>query len=129
MATTTVRLQALEKGGPFKLASIPAPSPKADEVCFRTKAVALNPLDCKMLYRGEMVKTWPATFGLDAAGIVEQVGDDVTSFKPGDEVFSLCGIGESSAAFQEIVTVPQHFVSKKPESFSFDEVASLPYVN
>ena len=88
--------------------------------------MALNPLDWSMLTYGAMVQEWPATFGLDGAGVVEAVGSEVTAFQPGDEVFSLCGIGGKTAGFQEIVTVPQHFVSKQPSNVSFEEAVSLP---
>ncbi|KAF5005744.1 hypothetical protein FDECE_7831 [Fusarium decemcellulare] len=126
MSDTIFQYQATKQGGPFVLAAVPRPSPEPNEVSIRIKAVALNPLDWKMLSQGEMVQSWPETFGVDAAGIVEQVGNLVTDFEVGDEVFALCGIGGKTAAFQEIATVPQHVVSKKPESCSFEEVASLP---
>lgn len=126
VADKIVRYQATQKGGPFELATVPKPVPDATEVSIRIKAVALNPLDWKMLSLGEMVQAWPAAFGLDGAGIVEAVGTQVTGFAPGDEVFSLCGIGGKAAGFQEVVTVPQNFVSKKPKSLSFEEAASLP---
>lgn len=73
-----------------------------------------------------MVQVWPATFGIDGAGVVEAVGQDVTKFKVGDEVFSLFGHGARAAAFQEIATVPEHFVAKMPHNLSFEEAASLP---
>ncbi|KAM0432841.1 hypothetical protein ACHAPT_004543 [Fusarium lateritium] len=126
MSSTMLQYQAVKQGGPFTLAKVPKPTPEPTDVCIRIKAVALNPLDHKMLTRGEMIKSWPAVLGLDAAGIVEQVGELVTDFKPGQEVFSLCGIGGKTAGFQEVVTVPQHFVSQKPVSLSFEQVASLP---
>ncbi|KPM40036.1 hypothetical protein AK830_g6527 [Neonectria ditissima] len=126
MANTMLQYQATQQGGPFALATVPRPHPEPTDVCIRIKAVALNPLDWKMMSRGEMVQQWPATFGLDAAGVVEQVGDLVTAFQPGDEVFALCGIGGKTAGFQEVVTVPQHFVAKKPQSATFEDVAALP---
>jgi NADPH2:quinone reductase len=126
MSDTMLQYQATQKGGPFALATVPRPAPEPTDVCIRIKAVALNPLDWKMTTRGEMVQNWPATFGLDVAGVVEQVGDQVTAFKPGDVVFSLAGIGGKTAGFQEIVTVPQHFVSLKPHSCSLEDSVSLP---
>lgn len=126
MSDTMLQYQAVKQGGPFTLVTVPRPKPDPTDVCIRTKAVALNPLDFKMLTRGEMVRSWPAVFGLDGAGVVEEVGDEVTDFKPGQEVFALCGIGGKTAGFQQVVTVPQHFVSQKPASLSFEQVASLP---
>ncbi|KAJ4209959.1 hypothetical protein NW767_000239 [Fusarium falciforme] len=126
MSDTMLQYQSVKQGGPFALATVPKPKPEPTDVCIRIKAVALNPLDYKMLTRGEMVRSWPAVFGLDGAGIVEEVGDEVADFKPGQEVFALCGIGGKTAGFQEIVTVPQHFVSQKPASLTFEQVVSLP---
>lgn len=126
-STANVRqLQATQKGGPFAFVPVPKPDPGPDEVCIRMKAIGLNPLDWKQLYLGEMVQAWPATFGIDGAGIVEGVGQDVTKFKVGDEVFSLFGHGARAAAFQEISTVPEHHVAKLPNNLSFEEAASLP---
>lgn len=90
------------------------------------KTIGLNPLDWKQLYLGEMVQAWPATFGIDGAGIVEAAGQDVTQFKAGDEVFSLFGHGARAAAFQDIATVPEHHVAKLPNNINFEEAASLP---
>ncbi|KAH7150524.1 chaperonin 10-like protein [Dactylonectria estremocensis] len=126
MSDTMLQYQATQKGGPFVLATVPKPTPDPTDVCIRITAVALNPLDWKMLSRGEMIQDWPATLGLDAAGVVESVGESVTAFYPGDEVFCLCGIGGKTAGFQEIVTVPEHFVAKKPVDRSFEDVAGLP---
>ncbi|KAI5463842.1 chaperonin 10-like protein [Mariannaea sp. PMI_226] len=126
MSNYMLQYQAARQGGPFVLATVQRPDPDPTDVSIRVKAVALNPLDWKMMSRGEMVQSWPATFGLDAAGVVERVGSQVTAFKPGDEVFSLCGIGGKAAGFQEVVTVPQHFVALKPPSCSFLDAASLP---
>lgn len=117
---------AIKKGGPFQLVTGANPTPGPGEVCIRNHAVGLNPLDWKNLYYGEMVKTWPEVFGIDTAGIVEAVGNDVTAFKPGDAVMSLAGHGGRAGAFQEVTTVPAHFVCKKPAIWTFEESSSVP---
>ena len=126
MAATVTRFQATQKGGPFVLASIPKPTPGPNEVSIRLKAIGLNPLDWKQFYFGIMVESWPAAFGIDGAGVVEAVGQAVTRFETGDEVFSLFGHGSKTAAFQEIAVVPEHFVAKKPGNATLEEAASLP---
>jgi len=72
------------------------------------------------------LKAGPDLFGADGAGIVEAVGQSVTKFKPGDEVFALFGGRSKGAAFQEVATVSEASVSLKPKGVSFEEVASLP---
>ena len=127
MATsTTVQYQAVQKGGPFTLASISKPTPGPNEISIRLKAVALNPLDWKKLYFGFMIENWPAVLGIDGAGIVEAVGQGVTNFKAGDEVFSLFGHDSRAASFQEVAVVPNYFIAKKPGDWTFEEAASLP---
>ncbi|KAL2842640.1 hypothetical protein BJX68DRAFT_278343 [Aspergillus pseudodeflectus] len=54
------------------------------------------------------------------------VGDAVRDFRPGDEVFFICGRENRSSAFQEIVTISSRAVAQKPAHLSFEEVASLP---
>lgn len=126
MAATTTQYQATQKGGPFALVSVPKATPEPNEVSIRMKVVGLNPVDWKQLYLGAMVEKWPAVLGFDGAGIVEAVGESVTRFKAGDEVFGLLGGGPKAAAFQEIATVAEKFLAKKPGNVSFEEAASLP---
>lgn len=124
---TSLQYQLPEKGGQFVLVSVPTPSALApNEISIRTKAIGLNGLDWKNRAFGIMIQAWPAVLGIDASGIVEAVGDAVEGFKPGDEVFSLAGMEPKAGAFQEIFTVPAHFVAKKPSSLTFEEAASLP---
>jgi NADPH:quinone reductase-like Zn-dependent oxidoreductase len=56
--------------------------------------------------------------GMDLAGVVEAVGDDVTSFRPGDEVF---GIGRG--AFAEYARAPESKLATKPANLTFDQAA------
>jgi len=63
--------------------------------------------------------------GNDIAGTVEAVGQNVTQFKRGDEVFgdiSRCGFG----AFAEYVVARENAVALKPLNLSFEEAASIP---
>jgi len=88
----------------------------------------LNPLVWKRRDYVVMVESWPVVFGIEAAGIVDSVGESVKDVKAGDEVFGLCGLENRKGAFQEVITVPSYFVAKKPASWAFEEAASLPYV-
>ncbi|KAJ5604966.1 hypothetical protein N7510_010120 [Penicillium lagena] len=128
MSNTSLQYQLLEKGGQFSLVSVPASAPGPNEISIRTKAVGLNGLDWKNRAFGTMIQAWPAVLGIDAAGIVEAVGDAVQGFQVGDEVFSLAGMEAKAGAFQEIYTVPAHFVTMKPAALTFEEAASLPIV-
>ncbi|KAK3303873.1 chaperonin 10-like protein [Chaetomium strumarium] len=117
---------ATQKGGPFAVTHAPYPTPGPNELCIRNVAVGLNPLDWKNLYHGEMVKAWPEIFGIDTAGIVVAVGENVTAFKPGDAVMSLSGHGGRAGAFQDVTTVPANFATRKPVDWTFEEACSVP---
>ena len=126
MSKTSLQYQLPSQGATFTKVSTPYPTPGPDEICIRTKAIALNGLDWKARNFGVMVQSWPAVLGIDAAGIIDSVGESVKGFKAGDEVFSLCGINTRASAFQEVITVPSYFVAKKPGALTFEEAASLP---
>lgn len=127
MSETAVQFQLSAPNGQFTQVAVPRPIPGPNEICIRTKAVALNPLDAKQYAHGVLVQSWPAVLGVDASGIVESVGHSVQDFQPGDEVFGFCGMGNRSAAFQKVITVNSRYMAKKPASLSFEEAASLPY--
>jgi NADPH:quinone reductase-like Zn-dependent oxidoreductase len=59
--------------------------------------------------------------GTDVAGVVEAVGQDVTRFQPGDEVF---GIGKG--AFAEYARAPENKLAPKPANLTFEQAAVVP---
>lgn len=126
MSKTSLQYQLPGQKEQFKTVPVPYPIPGSDEICIRAKAVALNPLDCKSRDFGVMVESWPTVLGVDGAGVIDSIGESVKDFKPGDEVFFLCGLNNRAGAFQEIITVPAHLTAKKPTSLTFEEAASLP---
>lgn len=77
----------LEKFGAFVVRSTTIPTPGPGEVLVKNGAIALNPADWKMQKYGFGLDTFPAIIGLDLAGTVEQIGEDVAHFKQGDKVY------------------------------------------
>ncbi|MEO1575985.1 MAG: alcohol dehydrogenase catalytic domain-containing protein, partial [Pseudomonadota bacterium] len=57
------------------------------DLLVRIQAIAVNPVDTKVRAPKDGVEDPPKILGWDAAGVVEAVGDDVTLFQPGDEVY------------------------------------------
>lgn len=114
------------------LADVPNPTPKANEVLVAVKAVSVNPLDWKMRagYLAPVFGTnFPKRIGSDLAGVVREVGKDVSNYKPGDEVYGLIDIfGGQPGSFAELVAVPASQVSDKPAGLTFAEAASIPVV-
>src|ERR1700735_4723414 len=92
--TATSRAVQLESfGGPevLNLREIPAPEAGPGQVRVRVTAAGLNPMDWFMTADADTAARFglslPAGFGTDYAGVVDQVGDGVTDFAPGDRVF------------------------------------------
>jgi len=103
------------------------------DVLVRVQAASLNAADLDYLY-GRPFLTRMGTglrtprnrgLGLDAAGVVEMVGKDVTRFKPGDQVFGdLTAFGYG--AFAEYASAPERAWAHKPAGMTFEEAATVP---
>ena len=79
-------------GGPEVLqfdSNVPVPKLDSDSVLFRVKAVGVNPVET-YIRAGTYARKPKLPFipGHDCAGVVEEVGSDVTSFKKGDRVYT-----------------------------------------
>jgi NADPH:quinone reductase-like Zn-dependent oxidoreductase len=98
-----------------------------DAVIIKNRAVALNPVDTKLV--GDFI-TPGAIFGFDCAGTIVAIGSKVTrDLKVGDRV---CGSADgmsrerpAGGAFAEYVSLPGDLALKIPESVSFEEAAAL----
>ena len=112
------------------LTEIARPTPKPHEILVRVHAVGLNPVDL-MIAKGEFKPflkfNLPATMGSDLAGVVVEVGSQVTRFKPGDAVFaSTFDSGVGSLA--EFAVVRESSAASKPTNLDFAQAASIPMV-
>ena len=103
----------------------PDPDLKEDEVLIRIKASAINRAD--LLQRSGNYPVPPGAspiLGLECAGVVEEVGEEIKNFVKGDEVCALLAGG----GYAEKVSVPSGQILKIPKGFSFDQAAALPEV-
>jgi putative PIG3 family NAD(P)H quinone oxidoreductase len=100
------------------------PLPKADEVLVRVRASALNRADLlqrKGLYPAP--KSFPERIlGLEFAGEVAEIGENVTNFKKGDRVFGITAGGGQS----EFVLTKANQLAKIPDRLNFVEAACVP---
>jgi len=101
------------------------PIPKNRDLRVAIKAIAINPVDVKVRAPKDKVEDTPRILGWDASGVVEAVGEDVTLFKVGDEVF-YAGDITRPGAYAEFQCVDERIVGFKPISLSFAEAAALP---
>jgi alcohol dehydrogenase len=107
---------------------IPEPQVGPGRVLVVVKAMALNPLDWKLV-EGAMGGQLPQPFtpGSDFAGIVKKVGEGVTHLKKGDEVYGMAGLNRGgSGSLAELAATNAAFVWKKPTSLTFTQAAAVP---
>lgn len=104
--------------------TVPVPVPEPHDLLVRVRAVSVNPVDVK---RRAGVAAGPdgRILGYDATGVVERVGEAVTLFKPGDEVW-YAGSVERSGTNAELHLVDERIVGRKPATLDFAEAAALP---
>lgn len=98
------------------------------DVIIRIKAIAINPADIKMIDVGHRGASYPLVPGLDGAGIVEAVGEQVKNVKSGDEVVALFSPGGRGGTYQHFAVAQASKVAKKPASWSFEDAASMRFV-
>jgi NADPH:quinone reductase len=128
----TMRAVVLEEfGGPLILSEIAKPTPGPGQVLVRIAASGVNPLDTKIRAgkAGHARSVLPAVLGLDLAGVVEEVGADVTGFAPGDEVFGMTGgVGDLQGSLAEYAAVDARLLARKPPALTMRQAAALPLV-
>jgi NADPH2:quinone reductase len=107
------------------LASVPIPEPAAGEVRIANRAAALNFFDILQIQGKYQVKPpFPFTPGSEVAGIVDAIGEGVTSIAPGDRALAI----PMGGAFAEFSIVPAAKVFRMPAGMDFAEAAAMPIV-
>jgi NADPH2:quinone reductase len=120
-----------EYGAPFRIATISRPQPGPGQVLVRIAASSVNPLDVK-IHGGAAAHArhpLPAILGIDLAGTIEAVGEGVTRFRGGEEVFGMTGgVGAHQGSLAEFSAADADLVALKPANLSMREAAALPLV-
>ena len=112
----------------LQIQEVEKPIPKENEVLVKVHAASVNTLDLTMrgpllarIITGGLLKPKDQRIGVDLAGRVEAVGNTVTQFRPGDEVF-----GRGWGAFAEYACTAENNVALKPANLSFEAAAAVP---
>jgi NADPH:quinone reductase-like Zn-dependent oxidoreductase len=116
-------------GGPevLRIESVDVPAPGRGEVQIRVKALGLNRAEA-LLRSGSYIETptLPSGLGLEAAGIVETVGEGVNSVAPGDAVSIVPPLSMVRwPAYGELATFPADLIVKHPPSLSWETAAAV----
>jgi NADPH2:quinone reductase len=118
-----------EPGGPEVLRVIDRPVREAGpgEVRIAVKAAAVNPTDIGLRQRGAEGLEPPWVPGMDAAGVVESVGQGVDRLRVGDEVMAAVSPRRREGGAQaELIVVPAASVVPVPEGATLQQAATLP---
>lgn len=115
----------------LRLEEVLKPVPKENEVLIKVHAASVNAFEWRHL-RGDpffirlsgagFLKPKHEILGADVAGRVESVGENVTQFQVGDEVYGENGFG----GYAEYVCVRENRMALKPTNVSFEEAAAVP---
>lgn len=106
----------------FELAT---PIAKGKDLLVEVKAISVNPVDYKIRQSRKSENGDLNVIGWDAVGIVKDVGDDVSLFKIGDEVW-YAGDLKRPGSNAEYQLVDERIVGRKPNNLNYSEAAALP---
>lgn len=121
-------------GGPevFEQADIPKPTVKAGHVLVKIAATSVNTVDTMIRQMGPelpLSPAAPALLGMDFAGVVEAVGEGVTEYQVGDEVYGCAGgLADLPGTLAEYIVADANLIALKPGNLSMREAAALPLV-
>lgn len=115
----------------LKIGNVARPICGPDEVLVKVRSVSVNPYDWHNMtgtplpvrISGGWSRPKISQLGVDVAGVVDHVGENVSRFKVGDEVY-----GFADGCFAEYACAKQSELMHKPNNISFDEAAAVPVV-
>ena len=125
-------LNAYGPDASFDETELPRPMAGPGQVLVRVKATSVNTIDTMIKNMGRdlpLSPELPAILGMDFAGIVEEIGDGVTGYQVGDEVYGCAGgLADLQGALAEFIPADARLIAHKAKSHSMREAAALPLV-
>ncbi len=116
----------------FELSETEKPQPTKNEVLVKIAASSVNTVDTMIRDMGKDLPfspDLPAILGMDFAGTVEAIGDEVTSFNIGDEVYGCSGgLATLPGTLAEYISADSNLIARKPKNLTMREAAALPLV-
>lgn len=123
-----------EFGGPevFELADVKKPSIKSAHVLVKIKATSVNMVDTMIREMGSALPISPpapAILGMDFAGVIEEVGQGVSNYQVGDEVYGCAGgLADLPGTLAEYIVADADLIALKPKNLTMTQAAALPLV-
>ncbi|EOV3183341.1 NADP-dependent oxidoreductase [Enterococcus faecalis] len=109
-------------------AEVTLPELSEHQVLVKEYATSINPIDWKLRegYLKQMFDwSFPIILGWDVAGVITEVGSQVTDWQVGDKVFARPETTRFGT-YAEVTIVDDHLLAKIPETISFEEAAAVP---
>ncbi|MCZ7356710.1 MAG: NADP-dependent oxidoreductase [Candidatus Methanoperedens sp.] len=106
----------------------PKPTVSRGQLLVEVYAAGVNPVDWKIRegYMQQMMPLkFPATLGMDFSGVIVEVGEGISGFKKGDEVFGQASV-LNGGSFAEYASADAKATARKPKNFSHVEAAASP---
>lgn len=112
---------------PDSLVDLELPRPRATghDLLVEVQAVSVNPVDTKVRRSATLLDGEHRVLGFDAVGIVREVGEAVSLFRPGDAVW-YAGAIDRAGSNSEFQLVDERIVGRKPNNLSVAEAVALP---
>ena len=108
----------------------PTPEPQKGQLLVEVYSAGINPVDLAIRagYLQQMAPLqFPATLGGDFAGVVKTLGQGITDFKIGDEVYGQAIVlSGGSGSFAQVLAANSRNTARKPKTVSFTEASALP---
>lgn len=118
-----IRVDQFGEPDVLHLVDLPIPLPSVGQVLVRVHAIGVNPVETYIRSGNYARKpALPYTPGSDAAGIIESVGGQATTFKPGDRVYTA---GTISGSYAEFALCDSTQVHPLPANVSFAQGAAI----
>ncbi|OQY46426.1 MAG: hypothetical protein B6242_07775 [Anaerolineaceae bacterium 4572_78] len=116
----------------LQLVKIEKPTIESDELLIQVMNSSVNPIDWKVRSGELKIMTGlmkpPQVLGADFAGVVSEVGQGITRFKKGDQVYGAVN-GMKGGSYAEYIKAKEKDTALKPSNISFEQAASLPLVS
>jgi NADPH:quinone reductase-like Zn-dependent oxidoreductase len=116
----------------LKMGEVDLPELGEGEVLIKIKAAGVNPVDAAVVQGyldGRLPHEFPLIPGWDLSGVVEKRGFGARRFEEGEEVYAYARRPKVQwGTFAEYTIIPESYLSKKPESISFEEAGAIPLV-
>ena len=134
--TTRMKAFVLDRfdAPPRLRADLPAPVPAGNEVLVRVRASSVNPADAAIvagMLKDMVEHEFPVVLGRDYAGVVEQVGSNVTRYAVGDEVYGSMPAANPTVhdgTWAELIFVPEDtFIARKPADVVLAAAGAAPW--